>query len=87
MESTPPTQNNNMITQGAHPRRLFDDLEGQDGQRRRMGRGGRLKREGICIYIYMYIYIYIYIFMTDSQYCMQKLIQHCKVIILQFKKK
>lgn len=53
MESTPHTQNNNIITQGAHPRTLCDDLEGQDGQRRRMGRGGRLKREGIrvCIYI------------------------------------
>ena len=40
-----------MITQGAHPRTLRDDLEGQDGQGRRMGRGGRLNREGICIYI------------------------------------
>ena len=68
MESTPQTQNNNMITQGAHPRRLCDDLKGQDGHRRRMGRGGRLKREGICIYIYIYIYIVIYIYKTNYIY-------------------
>ena len=50
---------------------LCDDLEGWDGVV-----GGRLKKEGICVYIEL-IHIVL----------QQKLAQHCKAIILQFKKK
>jgi len=46
---------------------LCDDLEGWDGVV-----GGRLKKEGICVYIEL-IHIVL----------QQKLAQHCKAIILQ----
>ena len=53
-----------------------DDLEEWD----RGGKGGELKREGVCVCvclcvylrredIYIYIYIYIYIIMTDLCWC------------------
>ena len=48
---------------------LRDDLERWDG-----AAGGRYKKEGIYVYIWM-IYFVVH----------QKLIQHCKAIILQFK--
>ena len=47
---------------------LCDDLEGWDG---RGERGGDSRRGNLCIH------------MADSQSCTEKLIQHCKVIILQ----
>ena len=50
---------------------LCDDLEGRD-----QGVGGRLKREGTCVYIQL-IHVVI----------QQKGVQHCKTIILQLKKK
>ena len=44
-----------------------------DGPRGWNGGGGRLKREGVCVYIYIfnygyrvYIHKYIYVIMTDS---------------------
>ena len=51
---------------------LCDDLEGWDGS----GGRGRLKREGICIH-------------TEPIHVVvqQKLMQHCKAIILQLKNK
>ena len=53
---------------------LCDDLEGWEG---------RLKREGIYIYIYTYIHIHIQLIRVVIQ---QKLMQHCKAIILQLKR-
>ena len=50
---------------------LCDDLEGWGGGRM----GGRVKREGIYVYILL-IHVIV----------QQKLIQHCKAIILQLKK-
>ena len=51
---------------------LCDDLEGWMGG----GVGGRLQREGICVCIQLIHFV-----------VQQKLTQHCKAIILQFKKK
>ena len=57
---------------------LCDDLEGWEG---------RLKREGIYIYIYIYIYTYIHIHIQLVRVVIQqKLMQHCKAIILQLKR-
>ena len=50
---------------------LCDDLEGWGGG----GMGGRVEREGIYVYILL-IHVIV----------QQKLIQHCKAIILQLKK-
>ena len=50
---------------------LCDDLEGWDG-----GVEGRLKREGIYVSVWL-IYVVV----------QQKIMQHCKAIIFQFKEK
>ena len=51
---------------------LCDDLDGWDGG----GLGGRSKREGIYVYIQLIHFV-----------VQQKLTQHCKANILQYKKK
>ena len=52
---------------------LCDDLEGWHGQGE--GMAGRLKRKGIYVYLQLILFV-----------VKQKLIQHCKAIIFQFKK-
>ena len=49
---------------------LYDDLEGWDG----VVVGGRLKKEGTCVYVRLIHFI-----------AQQKLTQHCKATLLQLK--
>ena len=49
---------------------LCDDLEGWDA----VVEGGRLKKEGICVYVWLIHFI-----------AQQKLTQHCRATILQLK--
>ena len=38
------------------------------------------------VHIYIYIYVCVCVYVTNSLYCMQNLIQHCKLTILRFLK-
>ena len=55
---------------------LCDDLDGRDGVGEGGGNGGKVKREGLYVYLEL-IHVVV----------QQKLIQHCKAIILQLKNK